>query len=107
MATRYSLSAPPSAPLRASLCLFKNLHRLCLFSLAKLEGQPYSLFMSNEMTNGAERDSKTGRYNDKLSKLCACCGAPKGDHDAEKPYAQDDGMRGPLCDGFKAIRKAR
>lgn len=35
-----------------------------------------------------ERNTKTGRYTNPLDAICKC-GARKGAHDAESPYAND------------------
>jgi hypothetical protein len=39
-------------------------------------------------TKETTRETKTGRYSHSLDVVCVC-GARKGEHDAEKPYALD------------------
>ncbi len=48
---------------------------------------------------------RNGQYAEGLDRVCRKCGATKGRHDAERPWAQGDLSVGPECDGFKAVRK--
>lgn len=59
------------------------------------------------MKKTAERNRRNGQYTHTLEKVCVRCGATKGRHEAEAPYANDDALVGPLCDGFKTTRQAK
>lgn len=56
------------------------------------------------MNTETKRDA-AGRYEAGLARVCAKCGHTLGEHNAERPYAQDDATFGFTCDGFKRVRK--
>ncbi len=58
------------------------------------------------MTADERRDKRNGRYAHDLDAMCVC-GLPKGDHEAEPPWAIDDACMGPPCPGFKKARSAK
>lgn len=58
--------------------------------------------MSTKRTERETSKEKNGRYSHGLETVCKLCGQTKGEHDAEKPFAQDDAARGFTCEGFQA-----